>query len=67
MSRSTWTCSLSAFWPLVVLLFLIFSVRLLFALARDTSAAEGFSEEEVRFESGDVTLQGTVLVSHEAL
>lgn len=78
MSRPTlpccWTGSFSAFWPVVGLLFVVFSFGLLFASAlapaafapaRAASAAGGFSEEEVRFESGDVTLHGTVLVPDE--
>jgi len=35
-------------------------------LAHAASADDGFTEEEVRFESGDVTLHGTVLVPDQA-
>ena len=53
--------------PVVGGLFLVVSVVFLFASAQAAvaSTAESFSEESVRFESGGVTLRGTVLVPDE--
>lgn len=41
-------------------------VGFLFGPIRSASAASGFSEEEIQFQSGDVTLHGTILVPEEA-
>ena len=62
ISRPTYVLAVS--WPAVGLLFLVFLVAFPAAPARADQS--DFSEEEVRFRSGDVTLEGTVLVPNEA-
>jgi dienelactone hydrolase len=66
MSRPTWTCALSPARRMVGLLVLVFLVGFAFGPARAASAADSFSEEEISFRSGKVTLHGTILVPEEA-
>jgi dienelactone hydrolase len=54
--------ALAVSWMIAAPLFLIFFVAFFASRARANSETDHFSEGEIRFESGDVTLSGTVLV-----